>query len=253
MISRLQGPTRQLVKRAIVDSRGRLAPLIGQASTEQQFSQRFASGTIADDYWSKTQQQKSFSSMAVDDDEDHFGPMGELFELTRGHEVNQDLVGKTASIRRVFGPNANAQGLLICGGEELARHASFDLDYKRARGWIQNRAIGPAVLSPVIISGMVGALVEAAFPQSVPVTSAMHQARPLIVGQEVLASVQVIGVKHFDRNGEEVSTKAKDFGSHQDGHEIKLMTEVVRTQDNEIISEGSHTVWIPGYLSRNVK
>lgn len=247
MISRLQVPTRGVLKQALVNRRARSAiSLLEEVSKEQRFTRRFASGKITHDY----RQQKSFSSMAVDDNDDHFGPMGELFKLSRGHEVSQDLVGKTASIRRVFGPNANAQGLLICGGEELARHASFDPDYNRARGWIQNRAIGPAVLSPVLISGLVGALVEAAFPQSVPVTSSMHQARPLIVGQEVFASVQVIGVKHFDRNGDEVSTKAKDFGSHQEGHEIRLMTEVVRTQDNEIISEGSHTIWIPGYLSR---
>lgn len=249
MISRIQYPGRQLAKRVLTKSVARTA--IAPANdklTEERISRRFASGTIAHDYRSNEQQQQSFSSVAVEGGEDHFGPMGELFDLKRGHEVNQDLVGKTASIRRVFGAGANAQGLLICGGEELARHASFDPNYSRARGWIQNRAIGPAVLSPVIIGGMVGALVEAAFPQSVPVTSSMHQARPLIVGQEVFASVQVTGVKHFDRN--EVSTKAKDFGSHQDGHEIQLLTEVVRTQDNEIISEGSHTVWIPGYLSR---
>ncbi len=197
----------------------------------------------------KTQQQ-FFSAMATDTNDDHFGPMGELFELKRGEGIDESLVGKTASIRRVFGAGANANGLLTCGGEELARHSSFDPDYSRARGWIQNRAIGPAVLSPVLISGLVGALVEAAFPQSVPVNSSMHQARPLIVGQEVFARVQVTGVKHFTRDGVEVSTKEKDFGSRQDGHEIQLATQVIRTQDNEIIAEGSHSVWIPGYLAQ---
>jgi hypothetical protein len=111
-------------------------------------------------------------------------PMGALFESKKGGvNLLQDLVGKTASIGRVFGSRANAQGLLTCGGEELARHASFDPDYSRARGWIQNRAIGPAVLSPVLISGLVGALVEAALPQAVPVRCSMHQVRPLIVSQ----------------------------------------------------------------------
>jgi hypothetical protein len=196
-------------------------------------------------------QHARFSTVADADLEgDHVGPMGELFDLKRGDGIDESLVGKTASIRRVFGPSANAHGLLTCGGEELARHASFDPDYSRARGWIQNRAIGPAVLSPVIISGLVGALVEAAFPQSVPVAASMHQARPLIVGQEVYATVQVVGVKHYTRDGEEVSIKEKDFGSRQDGDEIQLLTEVVRIQDNEVIAEGSHSVWIPGYLSR---
>lgn len=195
-------------------------------------------------------QHGKFSTLAVDLDDDHFGPMGELFDLKRGDGINESLVGKTASIRRVFGSSANAHGLLTCGGEELARHASFDPNYSRARGWIQNRAVGPAVLSPVLISGLVGALVEAAFPQSVPVTASMHQARPLIVGQEVCATVQVISVKHYTRDGEEVSIKEKDFGSRQDGDEIQLVTQVVRTQDNEVIAEGSHSVWIPEYLSR---
>jgi hypothetical protein len=122
------------------------------------------------------------SSLEEEDEEpNHLAPMGELFALKRGGAIGESLVGKTASIRRVFGSGANAQGLLTCGGEELARHASFDPDYTRARGWIRNRAIGQSVLSPVLISGLVGALVEAAFPQSVPVTCSTHQIRPLIV------------------------------------------------------------------------
>ena len=193
---------------------------------------------------------RKFSSLAVDDGDDHFGPTGELFDLKRGEGIDDSLLGKTAKVRRVFAPSANAQGLLVSGGEELARHASFDPDYSRARGWIQNRAIGDAVLSPVLISGLVGALVEAAFPQSVPVMASMHHARPLIVGQEVNATIQVVGVKHFTRHSEEVSIKERDFGSRQEGHEIRLVTEVVRTQDSEVIAEGSHSVWIPGYLSR---
>lgn len=211
-------------------------------------SVRSVSSSILGDSLIKDQQGR-FSTMAADTAQgDYFGPMGELFDLKREDGIDQSLVGKTASIRRVFGPGANARGLLTCGGEELARHASFDPDYSRARGWIQNRAIGPAVLSPILISGLVGALVEAAFPQSVPVHASMHQARPLIVGQEVCAVVQVVGVKHFARDGQDVSTKEKDFGSRQEGHEIQLMTEVVRTQDNEVIAEGTHSVWIPAYL-----
>lgn len=186
----------------------------------------------------------------VEDEYDHFGPMGELFELKRGEPIEtQNLVGKTGSIRRVFGPGANAQGLLTCGGEELARHASFDPDYSRARGWIQNRAIGPAVLSPVLISGLVGALVEAAFPQAIPVQYSMHQARPLIVGVEVCAKIEVVDVKHYTVDGKDVSSVERDFGSRQDGYEVTLKTEVIRVQDDAVISEGSHSVWVPGYIS----
>lgn len=192
-----------------------------------------------------------FSTLSEDTNESHYSPTGDLFKLKGEMAISDDLVGKTASILRVFGPGANAQGLLASGGEELARHASFDPNYARARGWIQNRAIGPAVLSPVLINGMVGALVEAAFPQSVPVSASMHQVRPLIVGQQVCARIQVVSVEHFSRGREEVSTKEKDFGSRQDGHEIQLSTEVVRTQDNEVIADGTHSVWIPGYLSYN--
>jgi acyl dehydratase len=194
--------------------------------------------------------QRNLSSLALDDNDYSIRPSGELFDLKRGESIDESIVGKTAKIRRVFGPRANAHGLLACGGEELARHASFDPDYSRARGWIQNRAIGDAVLSPVLISGLVGALVEAAFPQSVPVMASMHHARPLIVGQEVNATIQVTSVKHFTRQSTEVSIKEKDFGSRHEGHEIRLVTEVVRAQDNEVIAEGSHSIWIPGYLAR---
>eukprot|EP00934_Nitzschia_sp_Nitz4_P006508 Nitzschia sp. Nitz4//scaffold17_size182527//54020//54700//NITZ4_001842-RA/size182527-processed-gene-0.92-mRNA-1//1//CDS//3329539304//6498//frame0 len=186
---------------------------------------------------------------AVPETDNESGPTGDLLNLRMEKAFSDDLVGKQASIRRVFGPDANAQGLLACGGEDLARHASFDPDYDRARSWIQNRAIGPAVLSPVLINGLVGALVEAIFPQSVPVEASMHQTRPLIVGQEVCASVQVVQVDHFTGDHLNGSSKEKDWGSPQEGHEIRLETEVIRTQDNEVIAQGTHSVWIPGYLS----
>ncbi|KAL3900917.1 MAG: hypothetical protein SGARI_006152, partial [Bacillariaceae sp.] len=132
--------------------------------------------------------------------------------------------------------------LLTCGGEELARHASFDPDYETAKDWIRSRAIGPAVLSPVLISGLVGALVEAAFPQSVPVASTMEHMRPLIVGVEVCARIQVETVKETERRGV--------LGTNGDrGYEIALTTQVVRVQDDAIVSEGTHKVWIPSYLT----
>jgi len=115
---------------------------------------------------------------SVEDNDDSDGPWGDLFEASVGPE----LLGKTASIRRTFDARSNALGLLTCGGEALAKHASFDPEYERARGWIQHHAVGPAVLSPVLISGLVGALVEAAVPHGVPMASSMRQIRPLIVG-----------------------------------------------------------------------
>ena len=120
------------------------------------------------------------SSVVSETAEDLYRPRGELLDANQ-RQGPDSWLGKTASIRRVFEANSNAIGLLTCGGEQLARHASFDPDYDRAQGWIRRHAVGPAVLSPVLISGLVGALVEAAFPQSVPVSSSSHQIRPLIV------------------------------------------------------------------------
>ncbi|KAG7350268.1 hypothetical protein IV203_009628 [Nitzschia inconspicua] len=175
---------------------------------------------------------------------DHFQPMGDLFESKlKSGAIGQNLVGRTASIRRVFGPSSNAQGLLTCGGEELARHASFDPDYETARKWIQSRAIGPAVLSPVLISGLVGALVEAALPQTVPLSSSMNHFLPLIVGVEVCARIEVNYVKEATRRGT-LGTENVD-----NGYEIGLTTQVVRVQDDAVVSEGTHQVWMPGYLT----
>jgi hypothetical protein len=175
---------------------------------------------------------------------DLFQPMGDLFESKlKSGAVGQNLVGKRASIRRVFGPSSNAQGLLTCGGEELARHASFDPDYETARQWIRSRAIGPAVLSPVLISGLVGALVEAALPQTVPLSSSTNHYRPLIVGVEVCAQIEVESVME--------ATQEAIVGSDyvDGGYEISLTTRVVRVQDDAVVAEGSHKVWMPGYLT----
>ena len=55
-----------------------------------------------------------------------FQPMEDLYlQSKKGTSIGQqDLVGRTASINRVFGPGASAQALLTCGGEELAQHVS---------------------------------------------------------------------------------------------------------------------------------
>jgi hypothetical protein len=121
----------------------------------------------------------STSSAAITESaEEDDGPGGDLF-LAR---VGPELVGKSAWTRRTFEPRSNSMSLLTCGGEALAKHASFDPEYNRARDWIRHHAVGPAVLSPVLINGLVGALVEASVPQSIPVSSSMNQIRPLIVG-----------------------------------------------------------------------
>ena len=182
-----------------------------------------------------------------DDDDDYdLRPYGDLFDAHR--HISASLVGTSAQVRRVFGAGANAQGLLACGGEALARHASFDPNYNRARSYIQNRAIGPAVLSPVLIGGMVGALVEAALPQSIPIRSELQQVNPLIVGVEVAAKATVVQVQHFTASSSASETPI-GFTSRQDGYEIELETQVTRTQDGAIIAQGSHSVWVPSSIA----
>jgi hypothetical protein len=109
-------------------------------------------------------------------------------------ELGPNLVGQIGCIQRTFCPRSNAQAMLVTGGEALAAHASFDPDYKRAQGWIRHHAVGPATLSPILIGGLIGALVEAAFPQAVVVRRAMEHVRPLIVGTDVQAQIEVIRV-----------------------------------------------------------
>lgn len=178
-----------------------------------------------------------------------YQPMGDLFQYTKEQGsvvIGQDFVGKTASISRVFGPGANAQALLTCGGEELAQNASFDPNYETSKDWIRTRPVGPAVLSSTLISGLIGALIEASFPQTVPVNSSMSFLRPLIVGMEVEASIKVEAVNETKRT--EKTTTGGQNGTAATGYEILLSTQVIRVQDNAVIAEGLSTVWIPGYL-----
>lgn len=126
---------------------------------------------------------RHFSSVAHNSENDYsheYGkPKGELLDAKICPET---LVGKSASVLRTFTPKSNAQAFLICGGPLLAAHASFDPMYDRARTYIANRPVGNAVLSPVLISGLVGALVEASFPESFMMDDNMQQFTPLIVG-----------------------------------------------------------------------
>ncbi len=183
-----------------------------------------------------------------------YQPMGDLFQHAKAQQqdskssivIDDDFVGKTASIKRVFGPGANAQALLTCGGEELAQQASFDPDYETAKDWIRSRPVGPAVLSPTLISGLVGALIEASFPQTVPMNNSMNFIHPLIVGMEVSASIRVESVHETKRAGSGATNGL--YGTTDLGYEILLSTEVTRAIDGVTIAEGHHTVWIPGYL-----
>lgn len=182
--------------------------------------------------------------------------MGDLFQHAKQQPNNSnsivvggDFVGKKASVNRVFGPSANAQALLTCGGEELAAQASFDPDYKTAKDWIRSRPVGPAVLSSTLVTGLVGALIEASFPQTVPVDSSMNFLHPLIVGMEVSASIRVESVLRTKRRGgADLRQQQQQNGTTDLGYEILLSTQVTRVQDDVTIAEGHHTVWIPGYL-----
>lgn len=184
------------------------------------------------------------------------GPRGELFASDR--EIGPSLVGKAGWVRRTFGPRSNAEAMLTCGGEALAAHASFDPDYIRAKGWIRQHAVGPAVLSPVLVSGLVGALVEAAFPQSVPDTQSIAILRPLIVGVEVVARIEVTEVVFVQGGGgagagsnsstATASPSAERNERRQHGYTVRLKTTVSRERDALALAEGSHSVWIPDYL-----
>jgi len=166
---------------------------------------------------------------------------------------HETLLHKKASVRRTFAPNSNAQVMLVCGGQGLAAHASFDPEYKRAKGYIQNHPVGPAVLSPILISGLVGALIESTLPQSFFVSGTMNQLRPLIVGVEVEASIQVVSIDSCNN----VNTNTSSRGSSTDdndvtneryhGYELLLDTEVKRVSDGAVISNGTQKVWLPNY------
>jgi len=215
------------------------------------------------------------------------GPTGDLFHATlRGDPSSStSLVHKTASIRRTFTQQCNAQVMLISGGRVLAAHASFDPEYKRARSYIFNHPVGSAVLSPVLISGLIGALVEAALPQSVFQSNSLKQVQPLIVGVRFCErrrnKSSIFITMYFDNSHRlfflllwgsvngfhhplnsfklkveveatiEVSHVSDHLSLNRDektqGYDIELKTEVRRFRDREIIATGTHSVWFPNY------
>mmetsp|Transcript_4546 Transcript_4546/g.6342 ORF Transcript_4546/g.6342 Transcript_4546/m.6342 type:complete len:201 (-) Transcript_4546:171-773(-) len=160
-------------------------------------------------------------------------------DTSSGSGAPASLLRKKASIRRTFTANSNAQAMLICGGESLAAHASFDPNYSQARKYIRNHAVGPAIISPLLTTGLMHALVEATFPQSIFVKNEVRQLQPLIVGVEVEASMEVESVM-----------KGGDAQSHLGkcrGYELEVKTSAKRLLDGVIISEGAQTIWLPDY------
>lgn len=156
-----------------------------------------------------------------------------------GSGTPASLLHKKASIRRTFTANSNAQAMLICGGKTLAAHSSFDPNYSEARKYIRNHAVGPAIISPLLTTGLMHALVEATFPQSIFVKNEVRQLQPLIVGVEVEASMEVESVM-----------KGGDAQSHLGkcrGYELEVKTSTKRLLDGVIISEGAQTIWLPEY------
>ena len=203
-------------------------------------------------------------------------PTGTLFQLSKA-PIGPELIGARGMIRRTFGPRSNAEGLLATGGPDLAAHASFDPDYHRAQDWIRHHAVGPAVLSPILISGLTGALTEAAFPHGVITYQSMKHVRPLIVGVPVASIIEVVSVtkaerikptmeqdehdninnhnrnKNDDDDDDDKNPSKENDDHHQQqqrthGYDVTLRTIVSRVRDDCIIAEGIHELWVPDYL-----
>ena len=146
--------------------------------------------------------------------------------------------------------------MLVSGGEALSRNASWDPQYSHARNYIRNHAVGPAVLSPILIQGLVGALVEATLPQSFFVENRLRQIRPLIVGVEVEATIEVVSVASSGRNANgagkgdvENAPDATQILRSMYGYELEIETRVERISDGALIAEGQQIVWVPNYAS----
>ena len=173
---------------------------------------------------------------------DYFDPKGNLFSA----EVGTSLVGKYAEIIRVIGPQSSAQALLATGGPNLARFSSFDPGFDRAKNWISSHAVGPAVGSPIVASGLFCGLVEASFPKSVLIANEMKQVRPILVGIEMKARIVVNSVEptneffHLDYGLGDSSNNA--------GYEVSLTTELSTVRDKKKIVEGTYRVYLPDYM-----
>lgn len=187
---------------------------------------------------------------------DEDGPSGILFSVDKP-PIGPALVGATGTVQRTFGPRSNAEGLLATGGSALAAHASFDPDYDRAQDWIRHHAVGPAVLSPILIAGLTGALTEAAFPHGVITAQSMRHKRPLIVGVPVASMIQVVSVNEaaqqqqlssFLQQQQDEEEEGNSDHKRKHGYNVVLRTVVTRVRDDCVIAEGSHELWVPDYL-----
>jgi hypothetical protein len=184
-------------------------------------------------YSSSAAQQHDYE---LEQGNNELAPRGDLFEIHT--KAGQCLMSKFASIRRTFGPNSNSTALLTCGGPSLARYASFDPQYDRARSWIHSHPVGTAVVGPILIQGLIGALVEATFPQGVTIRSEMEQLTPLIVGVECEARITVTHVEETNETSSCNTTKGA-------GHEVTLSTYCATVRDGALVSKGTYIIWIP--------
>lgn len=217
------------------------------------------------------------------DDNTTVGGDGEMNQqthipLSSTTRPSSDWIGKTATIRRTFGAQANADAMLLCGGTTLAAHASFDPLYARAQGWIHNHAVGPAVLSPILTAGLLTTLVEAAFPQAIPRTQSLAHVKPLIVGVAVNATIRVTNVTRsaqdeepqqesnqlppIDEKDESClpsgpppsSSSSQTLGHNNNnklggsmGYQIDLEASVARVRDGAVVTQGTMSLWLPDY------
>jgi hypothetical protein len=92
--------------------------------------------------------------------------------------------------------------------------------------------VGWTNLSPVLITGLSQSLSEAAFPHAVWSSINIDLHEPLIVGVEVVASIEV----------EQVTEKEKGFY-------VVLKTKVETVRDQANIASGKLSLWIPDYMS----
>lgn len=181
----------------------------------------------------------SAASQVVDPD----GPTGELFSPSNW--MGDVQVGQRGRIQRVFGPRDTAEVMLLTGGPSLAGNASFDPNYDQAQSWIRQHPVGPAALTPALIPGLVGALVEAAFPRAVVVQQELRHVRPLIVGLAVQAEIEVAEIVQSDENSNPLMEGEE--GTYGAGHLVLLKTKVTRVRDDACIAQGKHKIWIPDY------
>jgi hypothetical protein len=165
---------------------------------------------------------------------------------------NDSLLHKTASVRRSFESSSNAQVMLISGGSQLASNASFDPHYTRAKDYIRKHAVGQAVLTPILLNGMIGALVESQFPQGFMKKCTLEQKLPLIVGCEVEASLEVVDVKNATRTHHSIGSIDNNHDSindnHLDGLQVDLVTKVIRVSDGKEVAVGTQTIWLPEHV-----